>query len=158
MVPGPCESNVYLHRPKARVCRQAKTPACPFMKGTQTRGRPLVACWILSVGGESPVQEPLDSHGSRCSAVAIAQEPMGEEVGVRPPAARRSRRAGPSALPAKRGGGYKSIALPAIFGIEFVIKAHVDNQRAFADERGIADARANCVDAAFEGPEVCPGA
>src|SRR6202047_550906 len=45
---------------------------------------------VESLGGVSPpgaprtVHEPLDSHGSRCSAVAMTWWPVGEELGVRP--------------------------------------------------------------------------
>ena len=61
-----------------------------FRKSCRGRGRALASQTVEWPGGLSPpgspriVREPLDSYGSHCSAVAMAQRPVGEELGVRP--------------------------------------------------------------------------
>src|SRR5713101_1759155 len=47
-------------------------------------GRCRVAPGTFTPGAPRTVREPLDSYGSRCSAVAMAESPVGGELGIRP--------------------------------------------------------------------------
>src|SRR5205807_2835096 len=64
----------------ADTCR---SPLCPRKRPSAITAQHVVM--VESPGGISPpgaprsVREPLDSHGSRCSAVSMAQLPMSEE-------------------------------------------------------------------------------
>src|SRR4051794_37924589 len=70
----------------ALFCRADRAERCPVSGVKQPcRRNPETAEVVESPGGISPpgaprsVHEPLDSHGSRCSAASMAQLPMSEE-------------------------------------------------------------------------------
>ena len=50
----------------------------------------------------------------------------------------------------QHGGDYCRIALPQVFGIEFVILAQVEDERGLVNEGGIIDADPGRIDAALE--------